>query len=122
MINLQLQLCAFNNLTAKHLHIKRELFKEYRKPMKNKMDMIKNTEVYVYTISHSGIPQEEGDAVNFQLEEERKKEQNENGRNCLTRMRRSPNTATMVLFTVVFLDGMHLTSLGIFILLHKLYT
>ena len=78
------------------------------------MDTIKNTQVYVYTISHSGIPQEEGDAVNCQLEEERKKEQNENGRNCLTKMRRSPNTATMVLFTVVFLDGMLLTSLGIF--------
>ena len=117
-----MQLCAFNNLTAKHLHIKRETFKEYRKPMKNKMDMIKDTEVYVYTISHSGIPQEEGDAINFQLEEERKKEQNENGRNRLTKMRRSPNTATMVLFTVIFLDGMLFTSLGIFILLHKLYT
>ena len=83
--------------------------------MKNKMDTdtTKNTEGYVYTISHSGIPQEEGDAVNFQLGGERKKGQNESGRKCLTRMRRSPNTATMVLFTVVFLDGMLLTSLGI---------
>ena len=113
---------CFNNLAAKHLPIKRDTLKEYRKPMKTKMDTTKNTEDYVYTISHSGIPQEEGDAAHFQLEGERKKEQNKGERNCLTRIRRSPNTATMVLFTVVFLDGMLLTSLGISsFFLYKVY-
>ena len=79
------------------------------------MDTTKTIEGYVYTISHSGILQEEGDAANFQLEGEREKEQSKGRRNCLTRIRRSPNTATMVLFTVVFLDGMLLTSLGIYL-------